>query len=109
LIERAQALVERYSQADAPMPTREMWHAEWQKLGNLGDAADESGLLMDDTRWVNIESYSRARGRRTPIGGFVGQARWKINSSQLLIWLLWGQSLHVGKNIAKGDGYFRVE
>ncbi|MDX1993574.1 MAG: CRISPR system precrRNA processing endoribonuclease RAMP protein Cas6 [bacterium] len=109
LVERAQALVEHYSAEGEPKPPREMWLAEWQKMSGLADALDTEGLLLDETRWVNIDSYSRARGRRTPIGGFVGQARWRIQSPEVLAWLLWGQSLHVGRNIAKGDGYFRVE
>jgi hypothetical protein len=109
LIERAQALVEHYSIAGAPQPPREMWQAEWQKMGSLGDALDAAGLLLDETHWINVQSYSRARERATPVGGFVGQARWRIDSPEVLAWLLWGQSLHVGKNAAKGDGYFRVE
>lgn len=109
LIDRAQALVEHYSSPGDPQPPREMWLAEWQKMGSLGDAIDADGLLLDETHWVNVQSYSRARGRATPIGGFVGQACWRLNSPEVLTWLLWGQSLHVGKNAAKGDGYFRVE
>jgi hypothetical protein len=75
----------------------------------LGDQIDSTGILLNASRWVDIKSYSRARGRSTPIGGFVGQARWRINSPDVLTWLLWGQSLHVGKNAAKGDGYFHIE
>lgn len=109
LIERAQALVDQYGVYPEDKPSRMVWKDEWQRLGKLGDQVDESGLLLNATRWVNIKSYSQARGRSTPIGGFVGQARWRIDSAEVLTWLLWGQSLHVGKNAAKGDGYFRVE
>lgn len=109
LIERAQALVEQYPLPDTPQPPREMWRAEWERMGSLGDTIDADGLLLDETYWVDIQSYSRARGRATPIGGIVGQARWRIHSPELLTWLLWGQSLQVGKNVAKGDGCFRVE
>lgn len=109
LIERAQALVEHYPTTDEPPPARAVWKDEWQRIGSLGDQIDASGLLLDASRWVDIQSYSRARGRATPIGGFVGQARWRIDSPEVLAWLLWGQSLHVGKNAAKGDGYFRIE
>lgn len=109
LIERAQVLVERYSPSDESIAARLIWKDEWQRIGNLGDQIDATGFLLDASRWVNIQSYSRARGRATPIGGFVGQARWRINSPDVLTWLLWGQSLHVGKNAAKGDGYFHIE
>ncbi len=109
LIERGQALVEHYAPTDEPAAARVVWKDEWQRMGALGDQIDANGLLLDATRWVDIKSYSRARGRSTPIGGFVGQARWRINSPEIVTWLLWGQSLHVGKNAAKGDGYFHVE
>lgn len=109
LIERAQAMNDHYSpQPESALP-RENWKVEWQHLGEFGDQIDARGLLVNTTQWVDIESYSRARGRATPIGGFVGRASWRIDSRDVLIWLLWGQSLHIGKNVAKGDGYFRVE
>lgn len=108
LVDRAQALVEQYGPADK-VSSREVWRNEFQRMGQLGDWADHNALIFDHTHWVNIRSHSQARGRTTPIGGFVGSARWRINSSEILTWLLWGQSLHVGKNVAKGDGYFRVE
>lgn len=109
LIERAQALVEQYPPTDEAAPTRVVWKDEWQRIGDLGDQIDATSVLRDATRWVDIKSYSQARGRSTPIGGFVGQTRWRINSREVLTWLLWGQSLHVGKNAAKGDGHFHVE
>lgn len=109
LIERAQSLVEQYQPPSEPVAGRVAWKNAWQHIGGLGDRIDQNGLLVDATRWVDIKSYSQARGRATPIGGFVGQARWRIDSPEILAWLLWGQSLHVGKNAAKGDGYFRVE
>ncbi|MCC7206795.1 MAG: CRISPR system precrRNA processing endoribonuclease RAMP protein Cas6 [Anaerolineae bacterium] len=109
LIERAQALVEHYHHPAAELPGRSDWKDEWQRMGEWGDRVDASGLIADTTRWVDIQSFSRARGRSSPIGGFVGRAHWRIDSPEALAWLLWGQSLHVGKNAAKGDGYFRVE
>lgn len=109
LIDRAQALDEHYSPLPEMRVPRERWKIEWDQMSEIGERIDQSEPLMDDTEWINIESFSRARGRSTPIGGFVGKARWKIDSPEVLIWLLWGQSLHVGKNVAKGDGYFKVE
>lgn len=109
LVDRAQSLAEQYPVPGEPQPPRTLWRAEWEKMSALGDALDADGLVEDKTEWVNIQSYSKARGRATPIGGFVGMARWKLPGPDVLAWLLWGQSLHVGKNVAKGDGYFRVE
>ncbi len=109
LLERAQALAEHFNPSDEEVASRMIWKDEWQRIGDLGDQIDQSGLLLDATHWADIRSYSQAKGRSTPIGGFSGQARWRINSPEILAWLLWGQSLHVGKNAAKGDGYFNVE
>jgi hypothetical protein len=106
LLERAQSLVEHYGSAPVQ---KELWQSTWQRLGELGDALDESALLRHNCRWVNIESFSKARGRSSPIGGFIGQASWRIDSPEILLCLLWGQSLHVGKDAAKGNGYFRLE
>lgn len=109
LIDRAQALAEFYQAAEQPAASRDVWKAEFQQMGALGDRLDETALLSDSSTWVDIQSYSKARSRSTPIGGFVGLARWRIDSPEMLSWLMWGQSLHVGKNASKGDGYFRVE
>lgn len=108
LIERAQSLNEHYSPLPEVNASRERWRLEWQRMSDIGDQVDLEGSLIDQTEWVNIESYSRARKRSTPIGGFVGTASWHINSHDVLVWLLWGQSLHIGKNVAKGDGYFKL-
>ncbi|MDX2162946.1 MAG: CRISPR system precrRNA processing endoribonuclease RAMP protein Cas6 [bacterium] len=109
LLERAQALVDLYGTYPDAKPSRLQWKDEWQRMGKLGDEIDGAGLLLDATRWVDIDSFSQKRGRSSPIGGIVGLARWRIHSPEVLAWLLWGQSLHVGKNAAKGGGYFRVE
>ncbi|MDZ4769133.1 MAG: CRISPR system precrRNA processing endoribonuclease RAMP protein Cas6 [Chloroflexota bacterium] len=109
LIERAQSLVELYSPAGTPSVSRAAWKDEWQRIGTMGDQIDEAGALLDATQWVDIQSYSQARGRATPIGGIVGQVRWRVDSAAIMTWLLWGACLHIGKNVAKGDGYFSVE
>jgi hypothetical protein len=108
LIDRAQSLVEYYQPTDT-IPPREQWQRTWQQLGEVGDTIDKTDLLVNTCRWVDVQSYSKVQGRSTPIGGFMGTAQWRINSHEILVWLLWGQSLHVGKNAAKGDGYFRIE
>lgn len=108
LIERAQTLVEQYSSDPTQIAPPEQWKAEWQRMSALGDQIDAAGLMDDTTHWVEISSYSRIRQQASPISGFVGEARWQNVPPEVLIWLLWGQSLHVGKNAVKGDGFFRV-
>lgn len=109
LVERAQTLVEYQSSDLDHIASPERWKTEYDQMAALGDVMDETGLLYDRTHWVNVSSHSQAKQRSTPIGGIVGEARWRIDSTAVWTWLLWGQSLHVGKNAVKGDGYFRVE
>lgn len=54
-------------------------------------------------------SGSRRRGNATEIGGTLGHVTWQGNLTPLLPWLYWGQSLHVGKDAVKGDGWYRIE
>lgn len=109
LIERAQSLVENYSTDAAHVPSQADWRAEWERIGELGDAIQRNGLLFERTEWLDVTSFSQKRGRGSPIGGFVGRAGWRIPQRDVVQWLLWGQSLHVGKNTPKGDGYFILE
>ncbi|MHB8626479.1 MAG: CRISPR system precrRNA processing endoribonuclease RAMP protein Cas6 [Aggregatilineales bacterium] len=102
LLERAQALVDYYGPTK---PQREEWQRIWEYAGQIGDSAQ---LVNDQTEWVEIVSHSRQRGRFSPVGGFVGQAIWQGEFQGVIDWLLWGQSLHVGKNTVKGDGWYLV-
>ena len=65
--------------------------------------------LHDDTRWVELESYSTRQRRATPIGGLMGEVTLACDDWRpLLPWLLWGQFTHVGKNAVKGDGWYAL-
>jgi hypothetical protein len=105
LLERAQSLQPRETIA-AGLPA---WKAEWERMGALGDSLDAEHRIADETYWKDVSSYSRHKGRYSPISGFMGKVRYRLTERDVLYWLLWGQSLHVGKNTAKGDGWFIVE
>lgn len=109
LLERAQSLVEQTRPPDVVAGQKPLWKAEWERLGAIADAADRAPVLYDDTKWIDISSFSRVKGLASPIGGFMGKTRWRVEDRDVLYWLLWGQSLHIGKNTAKGDGWYRVE
>lgn len=70
--------------------------------------ADEVAIVADDTRWIDIASYSSRQGRRLPIGGLVGAVRLAGPLGPLRESLVWGSLVHVGKNAVKGDGWYRV-
>ncbi len=67
-------------------------------------------VVEDRTEWVELMSGSRRLGRATPASGFRGAATYRSEDwPRLLPWLLWGQSLHVGKSAVKGDGWYVVD
>ncbi|MBX5450609.1 MAG: CRISPR system precrRNA processing endoribonuclease RAMP protein Cas6 [Thermogemmatispora sp.] len=59
-------------------------------------------------RWQDMPSYSRRLRRATPIGGLVGQATFVGDLAELRELLVWGELIHVGKNVVKGDGWYRA-
>jgi len=104
LVERCQRITEYYAETETP-PTRDEWAAVYQALNAI---ASQVTIISDLTEWVEVFSGSRRQQRYTPISGLVGCVRWAGPLKDLLPWLLWGQSLHVGKNAVKGDGWYRL-
>jgi CRISPR-associated endoribonuclease Cas6 len=66
-------------------------------------------LINDETHWVDIHSYSSRQRKTTPIGGFIGKASYQGDLTHLRELLVWGEVLHVGKNVVKGNGMYRIE
>lgn len=105
LLERVQSLAMRY--AVSPIhPTREQWREHCLQL--LQHAA-EIEVVHDNTTWMEAWSGSRRQQRYLPLGGMVGTVQWHNIDPALIPWLLWGQSLHVGKNAVKGNGWYQVK
>jgi hypothetical protein len=107
LIERCQNLAEHYAElpAEVVRPTRLDWVAAQTALL---EAANGLRVGYDETVWTEAFSGSRRTGRMSPISGMVGRIRWEGEVTPVLPWLLWGATLHVGKNAVKGSGYYRV-
>jgi len=74
----------------------------------LPDAAAQVRVAADQTRWVDVVSYSSRTRARTPIGGLVGQVTLDGDLAALRELLVWGSLIHVGKNAVKGDGWYRI-
>ena len=70
--------------------------------------AEAVRVVSDETRWVELESYSTRLGRATPIGGLMGQVTFEGELSPFVDWLVWGQFTHVGKDAVKGNGVYRI-
>jgi hypothetical protein len=97
LLERLSALAREFG--DTPLVL---------DFGGLIHQAETVQLVADDTRWVELESYSTRLGRATPLGGFIGEATFAGDLAPFLPWLLWGQFTHVGKDAVKGNGLYQV-
>jgi hypothetical protein len=104
LLERCQALATHYAHT-TQIPAANDWKSA---LNTLKQAAEHVHIGYDDTKWVEAFSGSRRQGRMTPISGLIGLVRWDGTVTPLREWLLWGQSLHVGKDAVKGNGWYRV-
>jgi hypothetical protein len=104
LVERCQSLAEHYAESNCA-PTRDEWYHAFQALSEI---AAQVKVAYNDTEWVDCWSGSRRQNRYTPISGLVGSVRWEGPLTLLIPWLLWGASLHVGKNAVKGNGWYRI-
>ncbi|MCU0497456.1 MAG: CRISPR system precrRNA processing endoribonuclease RAMP protein Cas6 [Anaerolineae bacterium] len=107
LIERCQNLSEHYAELTAdqtPIDRHEWITAQAALLA----VAENVQISYDDTRWVEAFSGSRRTRHLSPISGIIGRMRWEGPIGPLIPWLLWGTSLHVGKNAVKGSGYYQI-
>jgi len=104
LIERCQELHGYFGEGE--QQPREAWVALMQ---GLCDHARTLTTTYDDTVWIEAWSGSKRQPHLTPISGFTGVVRWEGEAAAVLRpWLLWGQSLHVGKDAVKGNGWYTV-
>lgn len=103
LVERCQAIAHYYA------PNNDRRNLDWPAVHTLlCEQATQWIISYNDTQWVEYFSGSRRQQRLTPISGLVGRVSWKGEIGAAHEWLLWGQSLHVGKDTVKGNGWYRV-
>lgn len=100
LLERCQALETHYTANPTPQSA---WRKRYRELTQR---AESIRLVDDRTHWVNLRSNSRRTRQSTSISGFAGEASYLGDLMPFREWLLWGQSLHVGKNAVKGNGWY---
>jgi len=82
-----------------------------EEVESLHALANQVRLIESGTRWIDMFSGSSRTGNRTPIGGFIGKAKYSAPHDvwrTLLPYLLWGQSAQVGKDTVKGNGVFKI-
>ena len=101
LLERLALLEQEYGQGDEPSPSQ-----QWQELAPL---ASHIECTDNQTRWEEVRSYSKRSHYMTQIGGISGSATFAGNLAPFLELLVWGELVHVGKNVVKGSGWYRIE
>lgn len=74
----------------------------------VASAAATIQVLHDETRWVDVVSFSSRTRQKTPIGGLIGTLTLIGDLAPLQELLVWGSLVHVGKNAVKGDGWYRI-
>ncbi len=111
LAQRLEEIQQEYSSSVPVTDTKEVKEGiggrDWYL--SLKEKAALVHLAHDETQWADVQSYSARQKRSTPIGGIVGRATFAGDVSQFRELLTWGEILHVGKNIVKGGGVYRIE
>ena len=102
LLERCQAIEQHYTPNPTPQP---VWRERYLALTRL---AEQVRVVEGEMRWATMRSGSRRTDSSNSIGGLVGRARFEGDLAPFREWLLWGQSLHVGKNAVKGNGWYAI-
>jgi len=108
LAERLDALTREYGGTAEAATTLDFEEAR-QRARAVVAHAEKVKLAVNETKWVDVASYSARQQRTTPIGGLVGRALYEGDLEPLRELLVWGELLHVGKNAVKGDGLYRIE
>ncbi len=112
ILERWEGLRREYGRSDRPDPLAPLRGPA--PVGTCGDArallavADGVAVERDDTRWVELASYSSRQRRFTPIGGFVGEATLSGEIGALGEVLALGEAIRVGKDVVKGNGRYEM-
>jgi len=99
LLERYDSLCCEYTYDAAPSP-----------YCDLLKAARQVTISYKNLQWVDAMSHSSRTNLNMSVSGFVGDVEYVGESdlSRFHEWLAWGQCFHVGKQVTKGNGYYRV-
>ena len=79
----------------------------WGEIDMIA-AAVAIRIVADDTQWQDVSGYSSRQQRRLPLGGLTGSVTLAGDLAPLRTLLVWGSLVHVGKNVVKGDGWYRL-
>lgn len=99
LQERLNALEATYGEASEPIAESDT---------DLVQVATTIPCRKDATTWEEVRSYSNRQKSFTYLSGFVGTATFEGQLAPLRPLLLWGELVHVGKSVVKGNGWYSI-
>ncbi|MBA2679983.1 MAG: CRISPR system precrRNA processing endoribonuclease RAMP protein Cas6, partial [Ktedonobacteraceae bacterium] len=70
--------------------------------------ASQINCIRDETRWEEVQSYSRRQHRFTPVSGLTGQITFAGDITPFRQLLTWGELIHIGKSAVKGNGWYKI-
>ncbi len=70
--------------------------------------ASQIECVQDETRWEEVQSYSRRQHRFTPVSGLIGQITFAGDIAPFRELLTWGELIHIGKSAVKGNGWYKI-
>lgn len=62
----------------------------------------------DETVWKDVQSYSHRQRRFTPLSGMTGHITFSGDLEPFRELLTWGELIHVGKSVVKGNGWYKI-
>jgi hypothetical protein len=74
----------------------------------VGQHAESVRSVSVNSRWIERNRQTR-RGERQDLSGFIGEVTYRGDLKPFLPLLLLGEYMHVGKNAAFGNGWYRLE
>lgn len=79
-------------------------------MDDLQPTIDAISVIDDSTEWWDVKGHSNRQGKTMYLGGLIGSVTLASdNWRPILPYLLWGESVQVGKNVVKGSGLYNVE
>jgi hypothetical protein len=81
-----------------------------ETVNRLLPLAERVKMVENQTEWWDVKGYSSRLKKPHYLGGLVGSVTLASDDwPELLPFLLWGQSVQLGKNVVKGGGWFEVK
>jgi hypothetical protein len=99
LLERLTALEAAYGERDESITVSNE---------DLVKLASTITCSKDETSWEEVRSYSSRQKSFTHLSGFLGKATFAGALAPFRSLLSWGELVHVGKNVVKGNGWYSI-